>query len=113
MTIKFEEIRSVIAYKNIRMVSYRTSTVWTSTKTFYLNLDTGKSVNLYTGSHTQWHWDPASEDLEKIMLNILNNAKVVKDITDTAIAKDMWFLKKMDDVIRMTDKDFKPVVMNY
>jgi hypothetical protein len=47
------------------------------------------------------------------MLNILNNAKNVKDITDTEFAEDMWFKKKMDDVIRMTDKDFKPFVINY
>lgn len=111
--VKFEEIRNVIAYKNFLMVSYRTSTVWTSTETFYLNLDTGKSVNLFTGSHTQWHWNPVNDNLEKILLNIVKNAKNVKDVTNTEPAEDMWFKKKMDDVIRMTDKNFKPFVINY
>lgn len=81
---------------DILFVQYRTSKVLTEYNTFYLNKLNGKTINFFTPSVTQWHWNPSFEARPEELIDILMNAE---EIITCQKHSDMWFDKKMAEVI--------------
>ncbi|MGF7535552.1 hypothetical protein AAGG74_18020 [Bacillus mexicanus] len=92
------EMGKVCKLGHIVFVSYRTSTVLSDWDTFHLNTINGKTANFHTPSVTQWHWNPEMKVNESQLKNYLQNEK---DVVDCSKETDMWFKKRMEDVMKL------------
>jgi len=88
--IKFEELLSV-SYKYKGYSGYE----------FYLDETTGKGVNFYSQSHTQWGWVPIKEINFKELKEYLASANdIMKPMNNT---DDIFFKEMMEDVRESLD----------
>lgn len=93
------ELGKVIKFKELLSVSYKYKGY--SGYEFYLDETTGKGVNFYSQSHTQWGWVPIKEINFKELKEYLANAdNTMKPMNNT---DDIFFKEMMEDVRESLD----------
>ncbi|MED2737698.1 hypothetical protein [Bacillus toyonensis] len=114
MTIKFVEASWVSKYNNILIFGYRRSEDLASWETFYFNKETGRYVNFYSPGVTQWNYKPLNEKEIAHLLEFIKSSSIdeMDDFSDTKFSADDEFTIRMNEVLMITAKDFRPEVMN-
>ncbi|WP_088362586.1 hypothetical protein [Bacillus cereus] len=114
MTIKFVETSWVSKYNNILIFAYRRSEDLASWETFYFNKETGKYVNFYSPVVSQWNYKPLTEEEIAHLLEFVKKSVVedMDDFSDTKFPADDEFTIRMNEVLMITSKDFRPELMN-
>ncbi|WP_456363673.1 hypothetical protein [Priestia aryabhattai] len=82
----------VYKFEELLFTSYRTSP--TERYEFFLNMETGNTVNFFISSHTQWNYSPNANVDFDILTSYLGNAVVVKELHRSE--EDMYFLKRIE-----------------
>ncbi|MGN5650345.1 hypothetical protein [Bacillus sp. Brlt_9] len=115
MTIKFEETTWVSKYNNnILMTCYRRSEDLGSWETFYFNVETERYVNFYARNDKQWNYKPLSEEEIAYLLEYVKKCPIedMDIFSFEDVVGNKWFEDRMQAVLKITDKDFNPAVLN-
>lgn len=97
--IKELELGKVIKFEELLSVSYKYNGY--SGYEFYLDKTTGKGVNFYSQSHTQWGWVPIKEINFKELKEYLANANDIMNPMNNT--DDMFFKEMIEDVRESLD----------